>query len=1008
MESLRRAVYALQTAASKYQKLDETTQDSIAQLPSVLKLLELTKTSANVYHRLGSLLRLRAVPIYSVFPALGLRYFVAVLTCISDEKIIPAVKSQDTITKASWEGVQTALVSGVLDFLEAHPNETNRVAVAAAAYSTLLDIYLPLNPSLISKTRGDLLLAVYQLLLETVTSCAVNQRKLRDQEVLGGRRIGMVLSCNKDFLAIEALLQLFAKLLPSVAGGREKRTEFINQVFDPLTFSTGREIVGLLNSISSTDWDVTSLKIMDILAETDMGSPQPFGTKEIRINGSVVFAIDRIYVDHTALTANIEQEGQLETFQSPYSNIDKIRLSAPLHSKTNVTAYLSSSPFLGNTPLEGPSKETTLQLSFQLKGEEVERFIQVLKYRGLAGIISEAERKVSKAEAHVNLNFNSNERMPPISTQEKVQNIANLWNYHDTPGHVEPTSPLVVDHLEPAGLPPHQPLGLEGLEILKQPAASSKLPNAQPAVGHKSMLLAKPPEVDENAFNSDGVSDQVAHSEAAAKKLVVDAKRKRLEVIVIDDEDDAPPSKRRNERGNARITALDTAPVIPAARDARSTRRQTRGGKARTSSPEPMLDLEEVPQKSVDLFQDVSGLRKGKATAMKGKGGKAVKISVENKARKAKGKKVNHKAPPPPPPEHTTDTPPALSPLPPMLTPEPPPKIQPDAQMDGVLDMAHKTRLAPWDDPVFMGKSRERAARNLAAGQEKITSRASPYFDEERPTGPIPQTESTQRHLDLLTRQMSGKENQHSPLQPPVDTVITGNFVQAPLDEYQQERSRKLPSPIPIFSPPQKQSSPGRGRMPHLTVSKLSAPSYKPKTRKSPPAYTPTKIPGYRTQGLGGHDVEAGYAEGRVKEGHRTRHITKENHVPRILEVINEIVQVIVDRTSQRFEKVESDIHAGRMAILQETADKLREMRSESVDHFNTLIDLELEYASYHRKIIDGLEEFIKTTDDNSNNINDLIKNHDRHSLSKRFPTSLFPTSLPAILSKPDSLLGSY
>ncbi|KAF8877621.1 hypothetical protein BD779DRAFT_1242099 [Infundibulicybe gibba] len=582
MENLKRAAYALNTAASKYQKLDETTQDSIAQLSPVLKLLERTETSASICHRLGTLLRLRTVPIYSVFPALGLRYFIAVLTYISDEKIIPAVRSQDTVTKASWEGVQTALVSGVLvscfeiqfitplrniiqDFLEAHPNETNRVAVATTAYSTLLDIYLPSNPSLISKTRGDLLLAVYQLLLETVTSCTVNQCKLRDQEVLGGRRIGIVLSCNKDFLAIKALLQLFATLLTSVKG-QKKRTEFINQVFDPPTFSTNREIVGLLNSISSTDWDVTSLKIMDILAETDMGSPQPFETEEIRINDSAVFAIDRIYVDHTALTANIEQEGQLKTLQSPYSNINKIRLSAPVHFKTNVTAYLSSSPILGNTPLDGLLKKQILRLSFQLKGGEVERFIQALKYRGLAGIISDVERKVSKAEADVDLNFNSGERTPPISMQEKFQNIANLLNYHDTPGHVGSISPLIVNHLEPAGLPPHQPLGLEGVEILKQPTPNSKLPNAQPAVGHKSMLLAKP-QVDENAFNPDDVDNPVVHSETVAKKLVVDAKRKRPEVIVIDDEDDAPPSKRRNERGSAKITALD----------ARSTRRQTRG-----------------------------------------------------------------------------------------------------------------------------------------------------------------------------------------------------------------------------------------------------------------------------------------------------------------------------------------------------------------------------------------------------------------------------------------------
>lgn len=70
-----------------------------------------------------------------------------------------------------------------------------------------------------------------------------------------------------DFLPIEALLELFANLLPSAkaVGGKEKRAQFIEQVFNAKYFSNSQDIVGVLEGVVS-DWSATSQKISDLIA----------------------------------------------------------------------------------------------------------------------------------------------------------------------------------------------------------------------------------------------------------------------------------------------------------------------------------------------------------------------------------------------------------------------------------------------------------------------------------------------------------------------------------------------------------------------------------------------------------------------------------------------------------------------------------------------------------------------------------------------------------------------
>jgi hypothetical protein len=73
-----------------------------------------------------------------------------------------------------------------------------------------------------------------------------------------------------DFLAMESLLDLFGTLIPLVKGGREKRSKYIREVFDPSIFKCSEMVVEHLEHISNPDWSITSMKIIKTLADSDL------------------------------------------------------------------------------------------------------------------------------------------------------------------------------------------------------------------------------------------------------------------------------------------------------------------------------------------------------------------------------------------------------------------------------------------------------------------------------------------------------------------------------------------------------------------------------------------------------------------------------------------------------------------------------------------------------------------------------------------------------------------
>ena len=121
--------------------------------------------------------------------------------------------------------------------------------------------------------------AVYRHVYRLLTLFSV-----RDSvECCGGRevRLGDLLNicafnAPTDYLAIESILNLFARIMPPTNGnatGSAERNAFIASVFvqsSPDDTKTGEQLSKLLECVPSADWEQTSAKIVDILAHSNI------------------------------------------------------------------------------------------------------------------------------------------------------------------------------------------------------------------------------------------------------------------------------------------------------------------------------------------------------------------------------------------------------------------------------------------------------------------------------------------------------------------------------------------------------------------------------------------------------------------------------------------------------------------------------------------------------------------------------------------------------------------
>jgi len=137
-----------------------------------------------------------------------------------------------------------------------------------------------------------------------------------------------------DYLALEQLLILLAYLLPHTSHtasrvvGRPDRLRFLHDCFDDST-EQGKELIDLLTYVASPDWEITSDKIVDILARdisvyvfikhdenvtrSHRASVQPFVMNSFAlrgVSGTRPSPVYRFYLDKTTIRFNFEDEAR--------------------------------------------------------------------------------------------------------------------------------------------------------------------------------------------------------------------------------------------------------------------------------------------------------------------------------------------------------------------------------------------------------------------------------------------------------------------------------------------------------------------------------------------------------------------------------------------------------------------------------------------------------------------------------------------------------------------------
>ncbi|KAF8633721.1 hypothetical protein AX17_004379 [Amanita inopinata Kibby_2008] len=441
MQDINKAYLALKEEALRTNKRQDVI-DTINFLPSIAEALELPSMSQGSFQKLSFILRSRMLHLYRTKLTPALQYAAAVLVTISEVKIRKLTKPSDAKVKTSWENVQESLLSGVLDFLEQQQTDANRTEIASIFCPVLCHNFFPQQFESVVDVRASVLCTIFQLLSEVVICHSNNQHKLRDSKSLGGKRLGLLLAQCRDFLAIEALLELIGNLIPSTKN-LERRTIFIQDVFSSSHFRCSAEVVKLLDRATSTSWDMTCTRICDALAKSDIRYPQPFETTQVRIN-AVCYVVSRIYVDESAFIASVDEGGQLETFKLLLASIREIKISTPSMFMVTVSVIATSSPLLGRSPVSLCGQDG-MSIDFDLRKEALSYFLGVLRKRGLRNVNMLGHRKHSMAKTNVDLAFESrgDVNRPPL--EEKIENLSRLWTSNVSPedtGQVATTSPL--------------------------------------------------------------------------------------------------------------------------------------------------------------------------------------------------------------------------------------------------------------------------------------------------------------------------------------------------------------------------------------------------------------------------------------------------------------------------------------------------------------------------------------------------------------------------------------
>ncbi|PFH52380.1 hypothetical protein AMATHDRAFT_2115 [Amanita thiersii Skay4041] len=1014
IEDVGEAFRALQADLSN--RKETPNNDLISLLSTVTDTIGMPTVSQRAFQKLRFILRSRMQPLYRISLQSSLHYAVVVFMTIYETKVRKFDKDI-----ASWEGVQQSVLSGILDFLEQASTRENQSAVAAVFYPMLCESYFPRPSKLFMLAGEDILCTILQILSETVMAHPSNQQKLRDPKILGGQSLGQVLEHYKGFLTIEALLELLANLAPSIRGrnSHEERASFFQQVFDPAQLDCSAEIIGLMKCVTSADWDTTLTKIYDLLARSNKTFPQPFETTQVRTNGTS-HIVSRIYIDKNAFLANVQEDGRLDTFQLSFPTIQMIEISEPSAFMVTVIIAISSSPLLGHTPVFALEADG-MSVSFDLRKEEVGKFLSVLRSRGLQKAVVPIKRKISKAETHVDLGFGLRAHLSP---QKKIENLSQLWGMNVSPSHANEsiTSPLHVQELVKKVVDSFPP----NISARASQSADSNASNEHVAAQTDSLRDVIFGSSDDELTDITGLEDSMASAaKDKNKEQTVRRRSKRHEKRILSTPAEPVPRKRpRKSNIHASPTGQSPPPSEgPTSRPAISfvpkrkpvIKRQGRTYRILSSeselNPDPLTKNDQskqgVTSKSVaslalekDTKEEKCGNEGGKGR--KGLPGDATESKNDTKQLRVEGNTSQT--------EHST----------PVVIISQRERLVKDFIVDdpqiqhSYLTSKERSKAVPSNtgehrgvliSPAPFKSSQEKVARKLGnpilidLTQEEAEERVPPGVSMTAIAKVGSETmhnavHDAVRYVERSSRlPVAASVNEHIEIEllPKLrnTTADQQKVIKHAIKDHETEYLEKLvwkatdifPDALHYDSPTSPQ------RIPSIY------PVFAKKTRLNPHDYSRRTV---RNRYKVDENVD-------MYNGNQTTVsdglYEDVQPLPKIVKVIEEITEVVIKNTSNRFEYTRKNIHAAQVNILAHAEEDLIEMHRRSSQHYNELGRIANKYSSHEKQMIHTLDELVGAEMDIVRVIRDILLMHDRSCLSPKFPKTLLP-SLPSAFSQ--------
>ncbi|KAH9841104.1 uncharacterized protein C8Q71DRAFT_439295 [Rhodofomes roseus] len=442
------SVKDLRKAISKSRCKDKAKHSEVIQM--IISLLAANPSDGK--KKLAKCFRQPLVPIFSTYLLPALHFASALFHCIYHEKVLTALGKQLLEEKREWEDVLTSLLSGVLDLLDECESDKNKSsaaknAIASALYPTLCDICFSLSAPMQSV---DLRCTAYTLLSDSAASHTHNQQKLRDKSVLGGERLGSMIWRTKDYLALESLLTLFARILPSAKdspSGHVKRAAYIKSVFlspqQSEHSSVGQTIAKLLERVPTNEWEDTSREIVDVLAAAYVAFPQPFSVDKVNACDETK-QCDKLFVDQKAFLVNVLiGDDQCEALEIAYNTISKIEVTPGQAAGATVEVRVKTPPAIGKVPVKS-TQASPHRVGFALANGDVERFYSAVRSRGLGRLLKDVPHKLSLARSPAVLDFDGQGRpVKELSQSERIENVEKFYHTNQSSDDLSVASPRI-------------------------------------------------------------------------------------------------------------------------------------------------------------------------------------------------------------------------------------------------------------------------------------------------------------------------------------------------------------------------------------------------------------------------------------------------------------------------------------------------------------------------------------------------------------------------------------